>query len=272
MVHSGAAHHRQADASQTRRDQGGAEPHASRAGARTGALAGAGGARLSRVPRRADQFAEDHVLPIPRRVALATRALAPKPEGSRHVGADRTDRRALAATRQDQPSLAATPLPRQTPEVGAECVSSARSDLSGGRRVKPASLPGWEALVHGSAWGRPGDFVVMANLGCHASAAVRYAVEVKRAGLRVPPPHSPDFNSNRECFCEAQATPPKAAARTLDAHRRDRRMIESFPPTKTATTLPPPDSDTNRVSRWCASALAAAASGRLTLERAGSKC
>ena len=143
MVHSGAAHHRQADASQTRRDQGGAEPHAPRAGARTGALAGAGGARLSRVPRRADQFAEDHVLQIPRHVALATRALAPKPEGSRHVGADRTDRRALAATRQDQPSLAATPLPRQTPEVGAECVSSARSDLSGGRRVKPASLPGW---------------------------------------------------------------------------------------------------------------------------------
>jgi hypothetical protein len=27
--------------------------------------------------------------------------------------------------------------------VRAECVSSARSDLSGGRRVKPASLPGW---------------------------------------------------------------------------------------------------------------------------------
>ena len=73
-------------------------------------------------------------------VALATRALAPKPEGPRHVGADGADRRALAATRQDQPSLAATPLPRQTPEVGAECVSSARSDLSGGRRVKPASL------------------------------------------------------------------------------------------------------------------------------------
>ena len=40
MVHSGAAHHSQADASQTRRDQGGAEPYASRAGARTGALAG----------------------------------------------------------------------------------------------------------------------------------------------------------------------------------------------------------------------------------------
>jgi len=56
------------------------------------------------------------------------------------VDADATDRRALVATRQDQPSLAAASLSRQTPEVGAECVSSARSDLSGGCRVKPASL------------------------------------------------------------------------------------------------------------------------------------
>ena len=69
-----------------------------------------------------------------RHVALATRALAPQPEGQRLVDADGTDRRALDATRQDQPSLAAASLPRQTPEVGAECVRSARSDLSGGRR------------------------------------------------------------------------------------------------------------------------------------------
>ena len=122
MVHSGAAHHRQADASQTRRDQGGAEPHAPRAGARTGALAGAGGARLPRVPRRADQLAEDHVLPLSRRVALATRALAPKPEGPRHVDADGADRRALVATRQDQPSLAAT--------------TASSSNTRGGSRVR----------------------------------------------------------------------------------------------------------------------------------------
>jgi hypothetical protein len=99
MVHSGAAHHCQADASQTRRDQGGAEPDAPRAGARTGALAGAGGARLSRVLCRADQFAEDHVLPPLRRLALATRALAAKPEGQRVVDANGTDRRALVAAR-----------------------------------------------------------------------------------------------------------------------------------------------------------------------------
>ena len=81
--------------------------------------------------RRADQLAEDHVLPPLYRLARTTRALAAKPEGQRVVDPDGTDRRALAATSQDQPSLAAIPLPRQTPEVGAECVSSARSDLSG---------------------------------------------------------------------------------------------------------------------------------------------
>lgn len=132
--------------------------------ARAGALAGAGDARVSRVLCRADQFAEDHFLPPLRRLALAPCALAPKPEGQRVVGADGKDRRALVATRQDQPSLAATSLSRQTPEVGAECVSSARSDLSGGRRVKPASLPGWgesnEPLIDGrtrqetSKWSR----------------------------------------------------------------------------------------------------------------------
>ena len=45
------------------------------------------------------------------------------------------DRRALAAARQGPTPLAATTLPRPRPEVGAECVSSARSDLSGGRGV-----------------------------------------------------------------------------------------------------------------------------------------
>ena len=66
------------------------------------------------------------------------------------MGADGPGRRALDATHQDQPSLVAASLPRQTPEAGAEYVSSACSDLSGGRKVKPASLP-----VMGEAQGAP---------------------------------------------------------------------------------------------------------------------
>jgi len=139
-VHPGAAYHRQADASQTRRDQGDAQPHAPPARARTGPLAGPSDARLFRVSCRADQRAEDHVLSPPCRVALATRALAPQPEGRRSMAADEPDRRTLVATRPRPAPLAAAALPRQTPKVGAECVRSARSDLSGGRRVTPASL------------------------------------------------------------------------------------------------------------------------------------
>ena len=62
-------------------------------------------------------------------------ALSRRSQKGRVTWARMADRRALAATRQDPTSLAAATLPRQTPEVGAECVSSARSDLSGGRRV-----------------------------------------------------------------------------------------------------------------------------------------
>ena len=49
--------------------------------------------------------------------------------------------------RQGHLSLAATSLPRQTPEVGAECVNSACSDLSSGRRMKPGPLLGHLAHV-----------------------------------------------------------------------------------------------------------------------------
>ena len=52
--------------------------------------------------------------------------------GSGYVEADR---RALDTIRQNPAPLAAATLPRPTPKVGAECVGSARSDLSGGRGV-----------------------------------------------------------------------------------------------------------------------------------------
>jgi hypothetical protein len=57
---------------------------------------------------------------------------AQPPEGRSAMVADGPDSRALAAARQGPAPLAATALPRPTPEVGAECVSSARWELSGG--------------------------------------------------------------------------------------------------------------------------------------------
>src|SRR4051794_19572503 len=59
-------------------------------------------------------------------------------ERLRPLAADEAARRAPDSPdsiRQDPTPLAAITLPRPTPEVGAECVSSACSDLSGGRGV-----------------------------------------------------------------------------------------------------------------------------------------
>jgi len=66
-----------------------------------------------------------------------------QPKGARDLDTDGANRRSVAAARQGPAPVSAATLHRQTPEVGAECVSSARSDLSGGRPVTgvPCTLP-----------------------------------------------------------------------------------------------------------------------------------
>lgn len=64
---------------------------------------------------------------------------------------------------------------------------------------------------------RPGDIVVMDNLGSHKGAAVRAAIEGAGAELRFLPPYSPDFNPIELAFSKLKALLRKAAARTRDA-------------------------------------------------------
>lgn len=47
---------------------------------------------------------------------------------------------------------------------------------------------------------RPGDMVIMDNLGSHKSAAVREAIEAAGARLRFLPPYSPDLNPIENAF------------------------------------------------------------------------
>jgi transposase len=61
---------------------------------------------------------------------------------------------------------------------------------------------------------RPGDVVVMDNLGSHKSAAVREAIEAAGAVLRFLPPYSPDFNPIENSFAKLKAFLRKLAART----------------------------------------------------------
>jgi transposase len=64
---------------------------------------------------------------------------------------------------------------------------------------------------------RPGDVVIMDNLGCHKSAAVRAEIEAAGAELRLLPPYSPDLNPIEFAFSKLKALLRKAAARTRDA-------------------------------------------------------
>jgi transposase len=63
---------------------------------------------------------------------------------------------------------------------------------------------------------RPGDIVVMDNLGCHKGATVRAAIEAAGAKLRLLPPYSPDFNPIEQAFAKLKAILRKTAARTRD--------------------------------------------------------
>lgn len=64
---------------------------------------------------------------------------------------------------------------------------------------------------------RPGDVVVMDNLGCHKSPKVREAIEAAGAELRFLPPYSPDFNPIEFAFSKLKALLRAAAARTREA-------------------------------------------------------
>jgi transposase len=63
---------------------------------------------------------------------------------------------------------------------------------------------------------RPGDIVVMDNLGSHKGAGVRQAIEAVGATLLYLPPYSPDFNPIEKAFSKLKAHLRKAAERTVD--------------------------------------------------------
>ena len=79
---------------------------------------------------------------------------------------------------------------------------------------------------------RPGDVVIMDNLGSHKGATVRETIEAAGAELRFLPPYSPDFNPIENAFERYGMTGPapclRARARLeeqkallLDSRRRD---------------------------------------------------
>jgi transposase len=64
---------------------------------------------------------------------------------------------------------------------------------------------------------RPGDIVVMDNLGSHKRPPPIAAIEAAGATVRFLPPYSPDLNPIEEMFSKLKAFLRKAKARSLDA-------------------------------------------------------
>ena len=85
---------------------------------------------------------------------------------------------------------------------------------------------------------RPGDVVVMDNLGSHRGKAVRQAIRKAKAHLIFLPPYSPDLNPIEQVFAKLKALLRKAAERTVEATwRRIGQLLDHFTPKECANYL-----------------------------------
>jgi len=78
---------------------------------------------------------------------------------------------------------------------------------------------------------RPGDIVVLDNLGSHKGSAVREAITAAGARLIFLPPYSPDLNPIEQVFSKIKTLLRKQDARTLEATWRSvGDVLDRFPP------------------------------------------
>jgi transposase len=85
---------------------------------------------------------------------------------------------------------------------------------------------------------KPGDIVIIDNLGSHKGKAVRRAIRAAGAKLFFLPPYSPDLNPIEQVFAKLKTLLRKAAERTVEATwRRIGTLLERFTPTECANYL-----------------------------------
>lgn len=85
---------------------------------------------------------------------------------------------------------------------------------------------------------RPGDIVIMDNLGSHKGVAVRKAIRAAGARLLFLPPYSPDLNPIEQVFAKLKLLLRKAAERSVKATwQRIGSLLENFPPHECANYL-----------------------------------
>jgi transposase len=85
---------------------------------------------------------------------------------------------------------------------------------------------------------RPGDIVIMDNLGSHKSQAVRTAIRRAGAKLFFLPPYSPDLNPIEQVFSKLKTLLRKASERTVEATwKRIGQLLDAFSPKECANYL-----------------------------------
>jgi transposase len=78
---------------------------------------------------------------------------------------------------------------------------------------------------------RPGDIVVVDNLGSHKGAAVRRAIRAAGAHLLFLPPYSPDLNPIEQVFAKLKTLLRKADERSIAAvWHRIGSLLDRFSP------------------------------------------
>jgi len=82
---------------------------------------------------------------------------------------------------------------------------------------------------------KPGDIVIMDNLGSHKSAAVRQMIAASGARLWFLPPYSPDLNPIEQTFAKIKHWMRSAQARTIpDTWRHIGQLVQSINPAECA--------------------------------------
>lgn len=85
---------------------------------------------------------------------------------------------------------------------------------------------------------RPGDIVIMDNLGSHKGAAVRRLIRAAGARLRFLPPYSPDLNPIEQAFSKIKHWMRQAQKRTVeDTWRHVGQLVATIQPAECANYL-----------------------------------
>jgi transposase len=82
---------------------------------------------------------------------------------------------------------------------------------------------------------RPGDVVIMDNLGSHKRQAIRHAIRSAGAKLLFLPAYSPDLNPIEQVFAKLKTLLRKLDARTLETTwRAIGQLLDAFNPAECA--------------------------------------